>query len=196
LWNYWRNSGILLVMWKLIRTLVIAAILIGIGCFVFAKFTQRLPIDALPDDKLRDLLFTMLGILFLAAGAAVLLWPLAGTISYYFESLFWASGGAAAAPPMYKLAAWLTEQGRYGESLAEYQKITRRDGRATVAYEGQLYVMIHAMGMGSAPAVQKLLAIARKKVRPEDLPHLDWFYEQLLAGNSEVCSHPPRVEEV
>jgi hypothetical protein len=183
-------------MWKLIRTLVIAAILIGISCFVFAKFTQRLPIDAPPDDKLKDLLFTMLGVVFLVAGAAVLLWPLAGTISYYFESLFWAKGGVADAPPMYKLAAWLAEQGRYGESLAEYQKITKRDRKATVAYEGQLYVMIHAMGMGSPPAVQKLLATARQKVRPEDLPHLDWFYEQLLAGNPEVCTRAPCVEEI
>ncbi|MDR0534571.1 MAG: hypothetical protein LBH01_11525 [Verrucomicrobiales bacterium] len=182
-------------MWKLIKTLVIAAILIGIGCFVFAKFTQRLPIDAPPDDKLKDLLFTMFGSAFLVAGAAVLLWPLAGIISYYFESLFWAKGSAADAPPMYKLAAWLAEQGRYGESLAEYQKITKRDRKATIAYEGQLYVMIYAMGMGDTPAVKKLLQTAQKRVKEEDLPHLNWFYEQLLAGNPEVCTHPPKVDE-
>jgi hypothetical protein len=96
---------------------------------------------------------------------------------------------------MYKLAAWLAEQGRYGESLEEYQKITKRDKRATIAYEGQLYVMVHLMGMAGTPAAQKLWEAARKKVPPEDVPHLDWFYEQLHAGNHEVCAHPPRVEE-
>ncbi|MDR1146064.1 MAG: hypothetical protein LBK71_08020 [Verrucomicrobiales bacterium] len=184
-------------MWQFFRNLLIAAVLIGLGCVVFAKFTQRLPIDAHPDEKLKDMLWTILGVGFLAVGAAVLLWPLAGTVGSYFESLFGGGGATADAPPMYKLAAWLAEQGRYGEALAEYQKITKRNRRATVAYEGQLYVLIHAMGMGAdLPAVQKLLATARKRVPAEELPHLDWFYEQLLANNPEVCTHPPRVTEV
>ena len=180
-------------MWKLIRTIAIAATLIGIGCYIFTIY--QLPAEPSPDDKLKEVFFTICGSLFIVIGAAVALWPMAGTISYYFESLFWAKGNPADAPPMYKLAAWYAEQGRYGESLAEYQKITKRDKKAVVAYEGQLYVMIYAMGMGETPAVQKLLATARKKVSPEDLPHLDWFYEQLLAGNPEVCTYAPKVDE-
>jgi len=180
-------------MWKIIRTLLIAVVLLGIGCYIFINYTQQLPADADPDAKLKDLLFTMLGVVFIIVGAGFLLWPLAGTIGYYFESLFWAKGDAAKSPPMYKLAAWLAEQGRYGEALAEYQKITKRDKKATIAYEGQIYVLAYAMG--NTPAAEKLWRTARKKVPADDLPHLDWFYEQLLAGNEEVCARPPHPDE-
>ncbi|MDR1192423.1 MAG: hypothetical protein LBK60_12305 [Verrucomicrobiales bacterium] len=182
-------------MWKLIRNLIIAATLIGIGCCLLNLY--HLPPEVTDaEETLKNLLVKMAGGLFIAGGAAVLLWPVAGVVGSYFESLFWAKGGNVDAPPMYKLAAWLVEQGRYGESLAEYQKITKHDKRATLAYEGQLFVMVQAMGMGGTPAVQKLLAAARKNVTPEELPHLDWFYEQLLAGNPEVCARPPHVEEI
>ncbi|MDR2462511.1 MAG: hypothetical protein LBD30_01875, partial [Verrucomicrobiales bacterium] len=88
-------------MWRVCRFLVIAAVLIGAGWYVLVRFAGNLPEDATDDEKLKSLLFSMLGIVFVAGGMAALLWPFAGVIGSYFEGLFWAKGGAAAAPPMY-----------------------------------------------------------------------------------------------
>lgn len=157
-------------------------------CFAAAIyfFSIHAPKDPTPDEKLKELGFAFIGFLLFAAGAAVLIFPLGRFLSSIFESLFWPTD-TYLPPPLFKLAAWYVEQGRYAEALAEYEKILKHHRHNSDAYRGLLYVL-HAC-MGDVQSAEKIYQKARKKVPEAQRDALAAYYQELKEGRAS----PPNI---
>jgi tetratricopeptide (TPR) repeat protein len=126
------------------------------------------------------------GMALIAVAAGIALVPVGRWLVAWIEMLFFPSGGSYTPPALYKLPEWMISQGRYGDALAEYEKIQKHHPRDVAAYEGRLYVL-HAC-MGNTAAAEKLFRQGLRRAPKDKVPELQAYMEALRAGTAS----PPK----
>lgn len=175
---------------RLLKPFLIAAVCFAIAGTLFKMGPETTP-ESTQEENMKALGFAFGGFVFVAAGAGVLLIPVGRLLGNAFESIFWPSGKYTP-PALFKLAEWYTKEGRYGDALVEYEKITKNHPRSREAYEGMLYVQYACMGNTALATTTYQKAF--KKVPNEQKDTLSAYYQSLESGTAQapnLSSDPP-----
>jgi tetratricopeptide (TPR) repeat protein len=135
-------------------------------------------------DPYRALGYAAGGLALIAVAAGIAVVPAGRWLVGLIDTLFLPSGGSYTPPALYKLPEWMISQGRYGDALAEYEKIQKHHPRDVAAYEGRLFVL-HAC-MGNTAAAEKLFLQALRRAPKDKVPELQAYMEALRAGTASA----------
>jgi len=155
----------------LVRALVLFVIFATLGAVI-----APMGLDS-ETGELKSFLPLIIGSVFIAlAGAVFLLVLFKGSLLLIDVVLF--PGDPGDPPPaLYKLPEWYIEEGRFGDALAEYDKISKAHPRDPACWMGMVYVL--AGLMGNTQAAKKVGQKGLRKLRtPEDKDQLKQVYRE------------------
>lgn len=157
-------------LWQRIKPFLIASFCFALGIGFFS-------VDVPEEEKMKSLGFAATGLVCFVIGFAFIISPLIRLVSAGFESLFWPSDSYIP-PPNFKLAEWYQKEGRYGESIAEYEKMLKHHSHNSDVYLGLIRVQL--LSMGDSNSALKTYNTALKKIKdPQALEQFQRDYEAL-----------------
>lgn len=134
------------------------------------------------EETYRALAWAAGGFLLIATAAALCIAPIGRWLVDLIEVVMLPSGGSYTAPALYKLPEYYIREGRYGDALAEYEKIQKNHPRDLAAFEGRLYVL-HAC-MGNTAAAETLFKKGLRRVGKDRVAELEAYMAALHAGTA------------
>ncbi len=166
----------------LVKPLAFAAGSIAIGLFLFG-------IEVPEEEKMRAVGLAGGGFVFFAIAAGILLVPVFRFGSSIIEGIFWPTDSYTP-PALYKLAEWLTKEGRFADAMAEYEKIDSNHPGQLATYLGILEVQIIYMGDANS-ALHTLQRGLKKLKKPVQQQMLQQHYDTLWQQAQEQVVAPP-----
>lgn len=148
-----------------------------------------IPVDS-EAEPYRALGYAAGGLVLVAVAAGIAIVPVGRWLADVMEMIFFPSGGHYTPPALYKLPQWMIKQGRYGDALAEYEKILKHHPQDVAAYEGRLFVLYSCLG--NTVAAEKLFKQALRRMPAKKREELQAYMESLRAGSAQV---PQRSQE-
>ncbi|MEM6820594.1 MAG: hypothetical protein AAF558_01455 [Verrucomicrobiota bacterium] len=144
---------------------LVKALLLFLGLLLLGSTCVHFGIDG-PSGEVTHLGLAFLGSIFfaLAGGIVLILLVRAGLLA--IDSLLFPGNSETTPPALYKLPEWYISEGRFGEALTEYEKISKIHPRDLTCWLGMLDVLI--THMGNIPAGRKAARRGLRKLKSSE----------------------------